>query len=167
MNKRTIKVGILGCGTVGSEVARLIESDKSDLSARSGATLEVVAIGVRDSAKVRAGVSPKLLTDDLDSIVTHPEIEIVIEVMGGIDPARALIMKALAAKKSVVTANKALLALHGAEIFAAAKSNGVDLYYEAAVAGAIPIVRPLRESVVGDSVQRVMGIVNGTTNYIL
>ena len=167
MNKRTIKVGILGCGTVGSEVARLIESDKSDLSARSGAALEVVAIGVRDSAKVRAGVSPKLLTDDLDSIVTHPEIEIVIEVMGGIDPARALIMKALAAKKSVVTANKALLALHGAEIFAAAKSNGVDLYYEAAVAGAIPIVRPLRESVVGDSVQRVMGIVNGTTNYIL
>ena len=167
MNKRTIKVGILGCGTVGSEVARLIESDKSDLSARSGATLEVVAIGVRDSAKVRAGVSPKLLTGDLDSIVTHPEIEIVIEVMGGIDPARALIMKALAAKKSVVTANKALLALHGAEIFAAAKSNGVDLYYEAAVAGAIPIVRPLRESVVGDSVQRVMGIVNGTTNYIL
>ena len=167
MNKRTIKVGILGCGIVGSEVARLIESDKSDLSARSGATLEVVAIGVRDSAKVRAGVSPKLLTDDLDSIVTHPEIEIVIEVMGGIDPARALIMKALAAKKSVVTANKALLALHGAEIFAAAKSNGVDLYYEAAVAGAIPIVRPLRESVVGDSVQRVMGIVNGTTNYIL
>lgn len=167
MNKRTIKVGILGCGTVGSEVARLIESDKSDLSARSGATLEVVAIGVRDSAKVRAGVSPKLLTDDLDSIVAHPEIEIVIEVMGGIDPARALIMKALAAKKSVVTANKALLALHGAEIFAAAKSNGVDLYYEAAVAGAIPIVRPLRESVVGDSVQRVMGIVNGTTNYIL
>jgi homoserine dehydrogenase len=167
MNQRAIKVGILGCGTVGSEVARLIESDKSDLSARSGAALQVISIGVRDSAKLREGIQSNLLTDDLDSIVAHPEIEIVIEVMGGIEPARTLIMKALAAKKSVVTANKALLALHGAEIFAAAKSNGVDLYYEAAVAGAIPIIRPLRESVVGDSVHRVMGIVNGTTNYIL
>lgn len=162
-----IKVGLLGAGTVGAEVARLIQSDQSDLAARSGAAIEVVAIGVRDKAKDRSGVAKNLLTEDLDSVVTHPEVEIVIEVMGGIEPARTLILKALHAKKSVVTANKALLAKHGAEVFAAAKANGVDLYYEAAVAGAIPIVRPLRESIVGDRVRRVMGIVNGTTNYIL
>jgi len=162
-----IKVGLLGAGTVGAEVARLIQSDQSDLAARSGAAIEVVAIGVRDKAKDRPGVAKNLLTEDLDSVVTHPEVEIVIEVMGGIEPARTLILKALHAKKSVVTANKALLAKHGAEVFAAAKANGVDLYYEAAVAGAIPIVRPLRESIVGDRVRRVMGIVNGTTNYIL
>lgn len=162
-----IKVGLLGAGTVGAEVARLIQSDQSDLAARSGAAIEVVAIGVRDKAKDRPGVAKNLLTEDLDSVVTHPEVEIVIEVMGGIEPARTLILKALNAKKSVVTANKALLAKHGAEVFAAAKANGVDLYYEAAVAGAIPIVRPLRESIVGDRVRRVMGIVNGTTNYIL
>lgn len=162
-----IKVGLLGAGTVGSEVARLIESDQSDLAARSGAAIEIVTIGVRDKGKDRPGVSRNLLTEDLDSVVTHPDVEIVIEVMGGIEPARSLIVKALNGKKSVVTANKALLARHGAELFAAAKANGVDLYYEAAVAGAIPIVRPLRESIVGDRVKRVMGIVNGTTNYIL
>lgn len=163
----TIKVGLLGAGTVGAEVARLIDSDQSDLAARSGAAIEVVALGVRDKSKHRPGIATHLLTEDLQSIVTHPEIEIVIEVMGGIEPARTLIIKALQGKKSVVTANKALLAKHGAEIFAVAKANGVDLYYEAAVAGAIPIVRPLRESIVGDRVKRVMGIVNGTTNYIL
>lgn len=162
-----IGVALLGCGTVGSEVAQILVRDHSDLSARSGASLELVKVGVRDGAKARQGIETSLLTTDLESIVTDPNVAIVIEVMGGIEPARSLILKALKAKKSVVTANKALLAKHGAEIFAAAKAEGVDLYYEAAVGGAIPIVRPLRESIVGDSVTRVMGIVNGTTNYIL
>ncbi|MGA0866686.1 MAG: homoserine dehydrogenase [Candidatus Nanopelagicaceae bacterium] len=162
-----IGVGLLGCGTVGSEVAHLLKRDQADLSARAGASLELVKVGVKDAGKERAGIDKVLITADLVSIVTDPSISIVIEVMGGIEPARTLILQALAAKKSVVTANKALLAKHGAEIFAAAKANGVDLYYEAAVGGAIPIVRPLRESIVGDSVTRVMGIVNGTTNYIL
>lgn len=162
-----IGIGLLGCGTVGSEVAQLLSRDHSDLSARSGASLELIKVGVKESGKDRPGVDRSLITSDLDSIVTDTNVSIVIEVMGGIEPARSLILKALAAKKSVITANKALLAKHGAEIFAAAKANGVDLYYEAAVGGAIPIVRPLRESIVGDSVTRVMGIVNGTTNYIL
>ena len=162
-----IGLGLLGCGTVGSEVARLLARDHADLSARSGATLELVKVGVKDASKDRSSIDKSLLTTDLSSIVTDPSVSIVIEVMGGIEPARSLILQALKAKKSVVTANKALLAKHGAEIFAAASANGVDLYYEAAVGGAIPILRPLRESIVGDSVTRVMGIVNGTTNYIL
>lgn len=162
-----IGVALLGCGTVGSEVATILRRDHSDLSARSGASLELVRVGVRDLSRSRAGIEKNLLTTDLQSIVKDPSISIVIEVMGGIEPARTLILEALSQKKSVVTANKALLAKHGAEIFAAAKEHGVDLYYEAAVGGAIPIVRPLRESIVGDSVTRVMGIVNGTTNYIL
>jgi len=157
----------LGCGTVGSEVARLLARDHGDLSARSGASLELIKVGVKDGSKDRPSVEKSLLTTDLGSVVTDPKVSIVIEVMGGIEPARSLILQALEAKKSVVTANKALLAKHGAEIFATARANGVDLYYEAAVGGAIPIVRPLRESIVGDSVTKVMGIVNGTTNYIL
>jgi homoserine dehydrogenase len=167
VSMESIGVGLLGCGTVGSEVASLLKRDRSDLTARSGAPLEIIKVGVSDLSKARNGIDSSLLTNDLRSIVTDPKVSIVIEVMGGIEPARGLILQALAAKKSVVTANKALLAKHGAEIFAAARANGVDLYYEAAVAGAIPIVRPLRESIVGDSVMRVMGIVNGTTNYIL
>lgn len=162
-----IGVALLGCGTVGSEVATILRRDHSDLSARSGASLELLRVGVRDLSRPRTGIDKSLLTNDLESIVKDPSVSVVIEVMGGIEPARTLILKALSEKKSVVTANKALLAKHGAEIFAAAKEHGVDLYYEAAVGGAIPIVRPLRESIVGDSVTRVMGIVNGTTNYIL
>jgi len=162
-----IGLGLLGCGTVGSEVARLLARDHGDLSARSGASLELIKVGVKDSSKDRPSVEKSLLTTDLGSVVTDPKVSIVIEVMGGIEPARSLILQALEAKKSVVTANKALLAKHGAEIFASARANRVDLYYEAAVGGAIPIVRPLRESIVGDSVTKVMGIVNGTTNYIL
>jgi homoserine dehydrogenase len=162
-----IGVALLGCGTVGSEVATILRRDHPDLSARSGASLELLRVGVRDLSRPRTGIDKSLFTTDLESIVKDPSVSVVIEVMGGIEPARTLILKALSEKKSVVTANKALLAKHGAEIFAAAKGHGVDLYYEAAVGGAIPIVRPLRESIVGDSVTRVMGIVNGTTNYIL
>jgi homoserine dehydrogenase len=156
---------MLGCGVVGSDVARLLEVNKVDLAARAGAQLELVKIGVRNLN--RTGVPTNLLTTDLDAIVSDSSIDLIIEVIGGIEPARTLILKALENKKSVVTANKALLAKHGAELFASADKNGVDLYYEAAVAGAIPILRPMRESLVGDHVQRVMGIVNGTTNYIL
>ena len=164
-SQKTLKVGMLGCGVVGSEVARLIVANQSDLAARSGAKLELVKVGVRNLN--RANISKELLTTDLESIVKDANIDLIIEVIGGIEPARSLILSAFENGKSVVTANKALLAKHGGELFAAADKNGVDLYYEASVAGAIPILRPLRESLVGDRVQRVMGIVNGTTNFIL
>ncbi|CAB4734870.1 unannotated protein [freshwater metagenome] len=164
-SQKTLRVGMLGCGVVGSEVARLIVANQSDLAARSGAKLELVKIGVRNLG--RANVAKELLTTDLKSIVSDANIDLIIEVIGGIEPARSLILEALANGKSVVTANKALLAKHGGELFAAADKGGVDLYYEASVAGAIPILRPLRESLVGDHVHRVMGIVNGTTNFIL
>ncbi|MBM3721141.1 MAG: homoserine dehydrogenase [Actinobacteria bacterium] len=165
--KRELGIGMLGCGVVGSQVARLLTEDSGDFAARSGAKLSLKKIAVRDVAAKREQVKSELLTKDADSIVNDPSIDIVIEVMGGIEPARTLILKAIANGKSIITANKALLAKHGAELFEAADKKGVDLYYEAAVGGAIPILRPLRESIVGDHVHRIMGIVNGTTNYIL
>ena len=158
---------MLGAGVVGSQIARLLIANKSDLASRAGANLELVSIAVKDSKLKRDGIPAALLTTDAKSIVNDPQIDLVIEVIGGIDPAKDLILTALKNGKSVVTANKALLAKHGAELYAAADKANVDLYYEAAVAGAIPILRPLRESLVGDHVIRVMGIVNGTTNYIL
>ena len=164
---KTLRVAMLGCGTVGGEIARSFIIDKAELSARCGSNLELVAIAVRDINVERPGVPRELLTTDATSLVLDPTIDLIIEVMGGIEPARTLILQALTHNKSVVTANKALLAKHGAEMFDGADDNGMDLYYEAAVAGAIPIVRPLRESLVGDHVLRIMGIVNGTTNYIL
>lgn len=158
---------MLGAGVVGSQIARLLIANKSDLASRAGANLELVSIAVKDTKLKRDGISAALLTSDAKSIVNDPQIDLVIEVIGGIDPAKELILTALKNGKSVVTANKALLAKHGAELYAAADKANVDLYYEAAVAGAIPILRPLRESLVGDHVIRIMGIVNGTTNYIL
>ena len=163
---KTISIGMLGCGVVGSQVARLLQSDEQELSERSGALLVLKKIGVRSNA-VREGINPSMLTTDLNSIVSDPEINIVIEVLGGIEPARTLILEDIKNKKSVITANKALLATHGHELFNAADAAKVDLYYEAAVAGAIPIIRSMRESLAGDQITRVMGIVNGTTNYIL
>ncbi|MEI7659895.1 MAG: homoserine dehydrogenase [Actinomycetes bacterium] len=163
---KTISIGMLGCGVVGSQVARLLQSDEQELSERSGALLVLKKIGVR-STSAREGINPSMITTDLNSIVSDPEINIVIEVMGGIEPARTLILEAIKNKKSVITANKALLATHGHELFNAADAAKVDLYYEAAVAGAIPIIRSMRESLAGDQITRVMGIVNGTTNYIL
>ena len=163
---KTISIGMLGCGVVGSQVARLLQSDEQELSERSGALLVLKKIGVRSNA-ARDGINPSMLTTDLNSIVNDPEINIVIEVMGGIEPARTLILEAIKNKKSVITANKALLATHGHELFNAADAAKVDLYYEAAVAGAIPIIRSMRESLAGDQITRVMGIVNGTTNFIL
>ena len=164
---KTLKVGMLGAGVVGSQVAKLLVANKSDLAARAGANLELVSVAVKDIKAKRDGIANQLLTADALSIVNDPQIDLVIEVIGGIDPAKDLILKALNNGKSVVTANKALLAKHGSELYAAADKANVDLYYEAAVAGAIPILRPLRESLVGDHVIRIMGIVNGTTNYIL
>jgi len=164
---KTLKIGMLGCGVVGSQIARLLISNKSDLSTRAGADLELIKIAVKDTKVKRDGIPAGLFTSDAKALVSDPSIELIIEVIGGIEPARELVLSAIAHGKSVVTANKALLAKHGAELYAAANNANVDLYYEAAVAGAIPIIRPLRESLVGDHVLKVMGIVNGTTNYIL
>ena len=158
---------MLGCGVVGSQIARLLVENKSDLTSRAGANLELVKVAVKNINTKREGISSSLLTDDAKSVVNDPEIDLIIEVIGGISPAKELILAAIKNGKSVVTANKALLAQAGAELYTAADNANVDLYYEAAVAGAIPILRPLRESLVGDQVQRIMGIVNGTTNYIL
>ena len=157
---------MLGAGVVGSQVARLLQSDEQELSERSGALLVLKKVGVRSNTP-REGIDASMITTDLHSIVSDPEINIVIEVMGGIEPARTLILEAIKNKKSVITANKALLATHGHELFNAADAAKVDLYYEAAVAGAIPIIRSMRESLAGDQITRVLGIVNGTTNYIL
>jgi homoserine dehydrogenase len=163
----TIRIGILGCGVVGSQVATQLLRHQGELSTRSGAELVLTKIAVRDASRVREEIDPSLFTSDANSVVTNPEIDLVVELMGGIEPARELILLAIENGKSVITANKALLATHGADLYSAADARGVDLYYEAAVAGAIPILRPLRESLVGDHVTRIMGIVNGTTNYIL
>jgi homoserine dehydrogenase len=142
-------------------------ANKADLTSRAGAELELVKVAVRDTSVKREGISSNLITEDAQSVVNDPSIDLIIEVMGGISPAKELILTALKNGKSVVTANKALLAKDGAALYEAASNANVDLYYEAAVAGAIPILRPLRESLVGDQVLRIMGIVNGTTNYIL
>jgi len=162
---KPIKVAMLGCGTVGTEVARLLTDQAEDFAARIGAPVELTGIAVRRPNKHRE-VPAELLTTDADSLV-ESDVDVVVEVIGGIEPVRSLLLKALRAGKSVVTANKALLAEHGPELYAAADASGADIYFEAAVAGAIPLLRPLRESLAGDRITRVMGIVNGTTNYIL
>ena len=164
---KNLKVGMLGCGNVGSQIARLLVANKADLASRAGAQLELVKVAVKDIKAKRDGIATSLLTDDPYSVVNDPEVDLIIEVIGGISPAKELILAAFKNGKSVVTANKALLAKEGAALYQAAGEANVDLYYEAAVAGAIPILRPLRESLVGDHVTRIMGIVNGTTNYIL
>ena len=167
MSDSVVRVALLGGGTVGSQVARLMADSAEDLQARVGAPLELVAVAVRDLSKPRPGIPTDLLTDDPFSVVKREDVDIVVEVMGGIDPTKELLETALRNGASVITANKALLSEHGATLHEIAYENGVDLFYEAAVAGAIPLLRPLRESLAGDQVQRVLGIVNGTTNYIL
>ncbi len=163
-----LKVALLGCGNVGSEVFRLLAGQAADLEARVGVPLEVCGVAVRRPGRARAvAIDPALITTDAAGLVTHPDTDIVVEVIGGIEPARSLLVAALKAGKPVVTANKALLAEDGATLAEAAHAGGADLYYEAAVAGAIPLLRPLRESLAGDEVRQVLGIVNGTTNYIL
>ena len=163
-----LRIALLGCGTVGREVVRLLREQAADLTARIGRPLELVGIAVRRPDRDRGDVAPReLFTGDALGLVKRDDVDIVVEVVGGIEPARTWLTTALRSGKSVVTANKALLAEHGAELQAAAAESGADLYYEAAVAGAIPLIRPLRESLHGDRVTRVTGIVNGTTNYIL
>ena len=168
MSERPLRVALLGCGVVGSEVARLMTTTADDLAARIGSRVELSGIAVRRPTRARnLPVDQALFTADAAELVARPDNDVVIEVIGGIEPARSLILSAIENGASVVTANKALLAERGDELHAAADKFGVDLYYEAAVAGAIPLLRPLRESLVGDKVQRVLGIVNGTTNFIL
>ncbi|SER22684.1 homoserine dehydrogenase [Lentzea xinjiangensis] len=163
---KPIRVALLGCGTVGTEVVRLLTDQADDLTQRIGAPVELAGIAVRRPNKHRE-VPEHLLTTDAAALVTSADVDVVVEVIGGIDPTRGLLLDALRAGKSVVTANKALLAEHGPDLFEAADASGADLYFEAAVAGAIPLLRPLRESLAGDRITRVMGIVNGTTNFIL
>ncbi|MEU9028020.1 homoserine dehydrogenase [Streptomyces sp. NPDC048383] len=167
MRTRPLKVALLGCGVVGSEVARIMTTHADDLTARIGAPVELAGVAVRRPSKVREGIDPALVTTDATALLKRGDIDVVIEVIGGIEPARTLITTAFENGASVVSANKALLAQDGAALHAAADAAGLDLYYEAAVAGAIPLVRPMRESLAGDKINRVMGIVNGTTNFIL
>ena len=163
---RNLKVAVLGGGVVGSHVASLLIEHRAELEARVGAGLEVIGVAVRNLEAPRPRALPReLLTDDPHALVTAADI--VVELIGGISPARELVLEALGSGADVITANKALLATHGPELFDAAEQVGAQLYYEAAVAAAIPIIRPLRESLAGDRVRRILGIVNGSTNYIL
>jgi homoserine dehydrogenase len=165
---KPLRLALLGCGSVGSQVVRLLREQADDLTARVGAPIELVGVAVRRPDLQRdVEVPSELLTSDAEGLVSRGDIDLVVEVIGGIEPARSLILTALENGASVVTANKALLAEDGSTLFAAAEKANRDLYFEAAVAGAIPIIRPLRESLAGDRVRRVLGIVNGTTNFIL
>jgi homoserine dehydrogenase len=167
-SREPLRVAVLGCGSVGSQVVRLLQEQSGDLTARVGAPVELVGVAVRRlDAPREVDVPEGLLTTDAAGLAARADVDLVIEVIGGIEPARSLILAALENGASVVTANKALLAEDGPTLFEAAEKAGRDLYYEAAVAGAIPILRPLRESLAGDKVRRVLGIVNGTTNFIL
>ena len=166
-HKKTIYAAILGAGTVGTGVYKLCQEMKSEFVQKTGADLVVKKVLVRNASKKREGIEDAVLTDNWKEIIEDPEIDIVIEVMGGIEPAKTYIIEALEAGKQIVTANKDLLAEHGQEVMAAAEKAGADLEFEAAVAGAIPIIRPLKQSMAGNRISEVMGIVNGTTNYIL
>ncbi len=161
-----IRVAIIGAGTVGSVVIELIKSQAADLKMRIGADLELIGVGVQDLKKNRPGIDKDLLTDDIAGLL-EKKPDVLIELMGTIEPARSYILQAIKNGSSVISANKALLAKDGATLHKAAAEADVDLYYEASVAGAIPLLRPLRESLVGDDVVKILGIVNGTTNYIL
>ncbi len=163
-----VRVGILGCGTVGGALVELVAEHGDTIAARSGIRLDVVRVAVNDLSKRRpVNLADGVLTDDADALVVDPDVDVVVELMGGMEPARGLIGTALKAGKPVITANKEVIASAGAELVQVAAKAGVGLLYEAAVAGAIPLLRPLRESLAGDRLRRVMGIVNGTTNFIL
>ena len=165
---KVVRIGVLGCGNVGAAFVRLVEQQGATIQLRTGIRLEVVSVAVRNMSRDRDVQLPEgLLTRDAHAVVADPSIDLIVEVIGGIEPARELIAAALAAGKPVITANKELLANVGAELYAAADAAGVDLLFEAAVAGGIPVIRALRESLRGEPVSRVMGIINGTTNFIL
>jgi homoserine dehydrogenase len=164
----TVRVALLGCGNVGSALAQLLLTRQDDIAARTGIRLELVAIAVSDATRSRpASIPGELFVTDAAALVVRDDVDVVVELIGGLHPAQDLIEAALHAGKPVVTANKAVVAASGAELAELADTRGVDLLYEAAVAGAIPIVRTLRESLAGEQIVRVMGIVNGTTNFIL
>jgi len=163
-----LTIGLLGCGTVGGALVDLLDARRATITARTGVELRIGAIAVRDTAKHQDRLAdPSLLTTDSAAVVADPEVDIVIELIGDTDPALMLVRTALENGKPVITGNKELLAAHGPELYAVAAEHGVDLLFEAAVAGGIPLIRPLRESLVGEDISRVMGIINGTTNYIL
>ncbi len=166
--KRRIGVGLLGCGNVGSALVGLLEEQRSVIAERTGIDLDLVRVAVRSASRDRDVVlADGVLTTDAASVVNDPDVDVVVELIGGIEPARELLAAALKLGKPVVTGNKELLANYGAELYGAADAAGVDLLFEAAVGGGIPLIRPLRESLAAEPVRRVMGIVNGTTNYIL
>ncbi|MFV2124144.1 homoserine dehydrogenase [Micromonospora sp. LOL_013] len=166
---KLVRLALLGCGTVGSEVVRLLHEQAADLAARVGAPIEIAGVAVRRPNRARGDlpVDPALFTTDALGLVKRDDVDVVVEVVGGIEPARTWLVEALRSGKSAVTANKALLAEDGGTLHDAAAEGGADLFYEASVAGAIPLLRPLRDSLHGDSITRVTGIVNGTTNFIL
>ena len=163
--KQDVKIGLLGAGTVGLQVARILHDQQQELAARAGANLVLSGVAVRDTNKARQGLDRNLLTTDIDAVIDSADL--VIELMGGMEPARSAMLKALEAGKTVVTGNKAVLAQYGPELYEAAARTDANLYFEAAVAGAVPVVYGLRESLTGDRINKVLGIVNGTTNYIL
>jgi homoserine dehydrogenase len=167
VSSKEIRIGLLGFGNVGSALAGQIVSRSEAIAERTGISLSISRVAVRDVARKRPGLDKRRATDDPAAVVASPNVDVVVELMGGIEPAKTLILSALRNGKPVITGNKELIAAHGAELFAAADRAGVDLLFEAAVAGGIPLIRPLRESLIGERIHRVLGIVNGTTNFIL
>jgi homoserine dehydrogenase len=168
MSERVLRVGLLGCGTVGSAVARLLHEHREDIARRAGCRLEITAVAVRDPGKARdVPLARQVFVSDPMSVVEDPGVDIVCELIGGSEPAGSLIMAAFDREKPVVTANKELLANRGRELFDASDAKSLDLYFEAAVGGGIPLIRPLKESLTGERLAKVLGIVNGTTNFIL
>ncbi len=168
MKKEKIKVGLLGCGTVGSGVYKILQQNSTSIANKAGAEVTVSKVLVKDkNENLQVKVEKEQLTDDFNDVINDEEIEIIIEVIGGVEPAKNFVMQAIKTGRSVITANKELIAKHGKEILATAEENGVDLFFEASVGGGIPIIAPLKENLAGNKVNKIMGIVNGTTNYIL
>jgi homoserine dehydrogenase len=168
VSERILKVGMLGCGTVGAAVIRLLDEHRDDIAARAGCRLEVAKVAVRDPGRPRdVPLAPAAFVTDPMDVIADPDIDIVCELIGGIEPAGQLVLAAFDRDKPVVTANKELLATRGRELFDASDEKGLDLYFEAAVGGGIPLIRPLKESLTGERLRRILGIVNGTTNFIL
>jgi homoserine dehydrogenase len=168
MAEGVVRVGLLGCGNVGAALVNVLETNAALITQRAGVRIEVTRVAVHTLAKERdVALAPGVLTNDAEAVVGDPNVDVVVEVIGGVEPARSLILTALKSAKPVVTANKELLANFGEELFEAAETAGVDLLFEASVAGGIPLMRPLRESLAGERIRRVMGNVNGTTNYVL
>jgi homoserine dehydrogenase len=168
VSERTLRVGLLGCGNVGAAVVRLLDEHRDDIARRAGCRLEVARVAVRDPVRDRGlPLTSAAFTADPGEVIDDPDVDIVCELLGGVEPARTLILRAFDRSKPVVTANKELLATHGRELFDASDAKGLDLYFEASVGGGIPLIRPLKESLTGERLRRITGIVNGTTNFIL